>query len=229
MKNINVLGVQLKDMSVRDAIKLTTLYLNSEHLNTICFANTNLMLEARESDSLKEYIEAMDLVVPVSADIVSATGYREREIRSNLFLREFLKKMSREKRKVFIVGKSEEEQVAIRESLLKIDDRLTFFGCFSYTDSEQPGIEDSMINEINSVLPDVVISLLDSPMHEELVAKEKQKVNARIWLILQKENLMVGDCGEIKKSRIREFFERFLFKRVVNRYDLENNEGNEKV
>lgn len=227
MKNINVLGVQLNDLSVREAIKLVAVYLNSESLNTVGFVSTNLLLEARDSDSLRESIEGMDIVVPTKPDIIKASGYREREISNNVFMHEFLKKLSREKRKIFIVGSTEEEQVAIREALLRINDKLVFFGCFSFTD--QDGSEDALINEINSVLPDVVISQIDSPRQEEFIHAAKQKVNARIWLSLQKENLLVAPTGQIKRGKIKDFFDRILFKRVVNKYDSEKNEGNEKV
>ena len=227
MKNINVLGVQLHDFSVREAMKLVSVYLNSESLNTISFVSTDLLLEARDSDSLRECIEGMDMVVPTKPDIIKATGYREREILNNVFLHEFLKKVSREKKKIFVVGSSEESQVAIREALIRINDKLIFFGCFSFGDQE--GVEDALINEINSVLPDVVISQIDSPLQEEVLMNAKQKVNARIWLALQKENILVAPTGQIKRGRVKDFFDRILFKRVVNKYDSEKNEGNEKV
>lgn len=227
MKNINVLGVRLNDLTVREAIKLVSVYLNSESLNTISFVSTNLLLEARDSDSLRESIEGMDIIVPTKPDIIKASGYREREISNNVFMHEFLKKLSREKRRIFIVGATEEDQVAIREALLRINDKLVFFGCFSF--AEQEGAEDALINEINSVLPDVVISQIDSPRQEEFVNAAKQKVNARIWLSLQKENILVAPTGQIKRRSIKDFFDRILFKRVVNKYDSEKNEGNEKV
>lgn len=226
MKSISVLGVQLKDLSVRESLKLANVYLNSDSLSTMCFINTGLMLEARDSSEVKECIESMDMIMPTTADVVSAMGYHEREIANNNYLREFLKKLSREKRKIFIVGRSEEEQVKIREALLALDERLVFFGCFSYVD--QPGVDDALINEINSVLPDVVISLLDSPVQEMLVSRTRQMVNARVWLMLKDENLR-GSAGKIKKvGKVHDFLDKFLFKRIVNKYDSEQSEGSEK-
>lgn len=226
MKSISVLGVQLKDLSVREALKLANVYLNSDSLSTVCFINTGLMLEARDSEEIRNCIESMDMVVPSTADVVSAMGYHEREIANNNYLREFLRKMSREKRRIFIVGSSEEEQVKIREALLSLDEKLIFFGCFSYTD--QAGADDALINEINSVLPDVVISLIDSPMQELLVSRTRYMVNARVWLMLKEENLR-GNTGKIKKvGKVRDFLDRILFKRIVNKYDSEQSEGSEK-
>ena len=224
MKSISVLGVQLNDLSVREAMKLSNLYLNSESLSTICFVNAGLMLEARDSEEVKACIEGMDLVVPTSADVVSAFGYREREISNNLFLKELLKKLSKEKKRIFVVAKSEDDQVAVREALLGINDRLVFFGCFSL--GENVGTEDSLVNEINSVLPDVVVSLLDSPEQEALVMRVKPKVNSRMWLMLKEENLRQATGGNGKLRGIKDFLDRVLFKRIITKYDSTQKEGN---
>lgn len=222
MKSISVLGVRLNDLSVREAIKLSSSYLNSESLSTICFINKGLMIDARDSEDIKSCIEEMDLVIPTSADVVSAYGYREREISNNFFLKEFLKKLSKEKKRIFVVARSEEDQVAVREALLKINDRLIFFGCFSF--GENAGTEDGLINEINSVLPDVVVSLLDSPLQEELVLRAKSKVNSRVWLLL-KEDALWGAAGESKIRSFRDFLDRVLFKRIITNYDSTKKEG----
>lgn len=228
MKNINVLGVQFNDMSVREAMKLVSMYLSTENLNTVCFATTRLLLEARDSEEFKHCIESMDLVIPATTDIFPVTGYRAKEIANNVFLHELLKKFSREKMRIFIVGATEEEQVRIRESLLSINEGLTFFGCFSYN-ADQPGVDDSLINEINSVLPDVVISNLESPLQEQLVNREKQKVNARIWVSLQNESLKSASLKKRGRGWLVDFFDRFIFKRVVDKYDSKKKEGNERV
>ena len=58
--------------------------------------------------------------------------------------------------------------------------------------------EEEIINEINSLEPDCILSVLPSPKQEEFIKDNKSYINARVWM----------GCGEVfgvvsSKSRKR--------------------------
>lgn len=222
MREISVLGVAVRDYSLREALRQVQDYMKDGVLNTVCYLDMDLLMKARDDSNLKDAIEGMDLLVPGNKEILQAGslnyGSREREVEGNFFLREVLKRLAKEKRRVFIVADTQEDLVLLREQLLATQPRLTFFGSFSYNDAV--GVpEDAVINEINSVIPDVIISRVSSPAQELLVMNGKMMVNAKLWIALQSQSVQAPSAGTGSKPGFLEFVKRHIFKRAVNKFD----------
>ena len=226
MRKMNVLGVELKDYSVKESMKRVLTYLNNGSLDTVCFLTTDLLLEAKDNQELKTNIEEMNMTIPSTVDILQAgetvIRSREKEVESNLFLRELLKRLAREKRKIFLIAETEDEIVHMRETLLRMEDRLVFFGSYAY--EMLTGTEDVIINEINNVIPDVIFSRLDSPKQEKLVCENQMKVNAKLWVAFQSANLRIADSGVLKTGGLHTLIDKTIFKRIVNRYENDKEE-----
>lgn len=197
-------------------------FLGNERLDTICYLDRELMVKASDDEQLKSAICEMDLLIPGNVDILRAGGVksksREKEVEGNFFLREILKKLAREKKRVFIVADTQDDLVRLREQLLLIEGRLTFFGSFAYDDLA--GTDDAIINEINSVVPDVILSQISNASQEVLMSKSKLMANATLWLALQPSSLATPI---VKKQRfpnqMLSFIDRVIFKRAVNQFE----------
>lgn len=226
MRRINVLGVELRDYSVKESMKLILQYLNSGSLDTVAFLTTGLLMEAKDNSELKNFIETMDMTVPVTTDILTAGGLnsrnREKEVENNIFLKELMKRLAKDKKKIFLLAETENDLIFMREMLLKFDNRLTFFGSYAY--ENLTGTEDAIINEINSVIPDVVISVLSSPKQEHMISENKMKVNARVWIALTNANLKTTESGELKHGKLHTMINKTIFKRVVTKYENDREE-----
>ncbi len=220
MRRIKVLGIELRDYSVRESMKLITQYLNNGSLDTVGLLTTDLLVDAKDDPELKSYLEEMDMTVPVMEDILHAGGLnvrsREKEVQNNVFLRELMRRLSKEKRKIFLVAETDAELVHLREAMLKIDNKLTFFGSYAY--ENLTGTEEAIINEINSVIPDVVVSYLKSPKQERLIHENKMKVNAQLWVAMRGIALRTTQTGELKHGGLHTLIDKTIFKRVVSRY-----------
>lgn len=221
MKEISVLGIKMNDMSLREALREVDEYLESFRLNTICFLNTELLMKSKDDLSLRNAIQSMDMIVAGSAEILTAGGItahsRRKEVEGNFFLRELIRRLAYEKRKVFIMGKSQEELVHMREVFLKVENKLTFFGSFAL---DGPEIStDAIINEINSVVPDVIISMIPSPDQELIMAENSSMVNAKFWLAIQPETLETLTVNSGQKKGFADFINRLLFRRTVKKFD----------
>jgi len=221
MKEISVLGILMTDYSLRESLRLAESYMDGNTLNTICYLNTELMLLAKDDADLRNAVSGMDLLVPGSTEILKAGGIlsmsRHREVEGNFFLREVLKRFAKERRRIFLLANTQEELVMMRSSLLQIEQKLTYFGSFTYDGPERSDF--AVVNEINSVVPDVIISMVPSPGQEILMNEYARMVNAKLWISLQPGVLKhVND--EKKRSNIfTKFLDKIIFRRTVKKFD----------
>jgi len=220
MREISVLGVSIADRSLRESLRLLGVYMEEEGLRTVCFLTTDLLMKAKDDKSLKEALEGMDLPVTGSVQILEAGGIksatRKREVEGNYFLRELIKRLAREKKKIFLIADTQDALVSLREQLLLMEGKLTFFGSYSFDGPEVS--DDAVINEINTVIPEVVISASASPRQELIMHGAKDMINARLWISLQDETVKaLGSYN--KKGFLSEIIDKLIFKRTVKKYD----------
>lgn len=221
MRRINVLGVELRDYSVKESMRLVTQYLNNGCLDVICFLTTDVLVEAKDNAELKVHIESMDMTIATTADILKTAEpvikSRMKEVENNMFFSEFMKKIGREKRTVFLLAKTEEAAEAMEKNLKALDGRITVVG--KYIMDNLTGNEDIIINEINGIIPDVVFSMLPTPRQEQLIFDNRMKVNAKLWVAL-KENVLSSNLGKPPKvGRLYEMIDKKIFQRVVSKYN----------
>ncbi|MBQ9505471.1 MAG: WecB/TagA/CpsF family glycosyltransferase [Lachnospiraceae bacterium] len=217
MRQIELLGLKLQDYSVREAMRLLHVYVNDDVCNKIDFVTHELLLSASENPELADYIQGADMTVFASSDILEAANMsgraREREIESNLFLKGMLRKFSKEKRGIYSITSSEEAAEALKTELLGINEGLKFCGgsVAQTVDADM----DSIVNDINSVIPDVVVIRLPAGMGEKFMAVNSMKINSRLLVSLGDTELKGLGGGY---TGLRSFIIRRLFKREATKY-----------
>lgn len=221
MREISVLGISMRDMSLREGLRECDGFMKGGSLSTVCFLDTDLLMKAKDDDTLRNAIQGMDMLVAGSTDILRGGGVtarsRIKEVRGNFLLRELLKRFAHEKKKIFIIGNSDDELVLMRERLLQFSNRITFFGSCIYGENEVS--EDAVINAVNSVLPDVIISMIESPAQELLMERSCKMVNSRIWIALRPETLDNTGAGHKSGVGLLKFIESRIFRRTVKKFD----------
>lgn len=221
MKDMNVLGIELKDYSVKEAMKMVNQFLKDAKVDTVCFLSTDILLSAGDNQDLKQWLQSMDLTVPVSTEILYAANLASRqrlkEVENSSFYTEFMKKISMEKRTVFILAEKDATVNASTEFLEKNAPGVQIVG--SYAFENLTGDSDVIINEINSTFPDIVFSRLPSPKQEQFVYENKSKINAKLWMAL-KENFIAkeGKSG-LKIRNLSTLIEKTIFRRHVSKYE----------
>lgn len=226
MKKINLLGIALTDYTLREALKLSNEYLYNGALSTISYISTQILVEAAEHEEQKSWLEAIDMTICGETDILRAaemeTRNRIREVENDEFLKEFIHKLARNKRKVYLIAGNEEEINKLEKYLKAYSPELLIVG--NYTVDFETLNRDNLINDINDIVPNVIISRLPYPMQEQLMHESKMLINADIWLALlehahihtQKRNTFV---------KITNLLYRKLFHRKVNQYRPEEKQG----
>lgn len=222
MKSMNLLGISLTDYSLKEALKLSNQYLYSGALYTISYISTQILVEAVENPEQKEWLEAMDMTVCGEVDILRAanmdTRNRVREVENDEFLKEFIHKLSRNKRKVYLLAKNEAELEKLESYLKSYSYDLIVAGSYA-VDLENVN-QENIVNDINDVVPNVVISKLPYPVQEQLMNDCKKIVNANIWLaLLEHADIHTHISNPLVK--ISNYLYRKIFNRKVNKYNNE--------
>jgi len=181
-----------------------------------------MLIMAGEDAEEKAAIEAMDMTLCGDADILRVAGIksasRQYEVDNLVFLKEFLRRLARNGRKVYLLAESEEEVNLLREDLEALQNGIIIGGSSTATDEE-----DEIINQINDIAPTAVISRMPSKKQEKWMMGAKLLVNAEVWLGISKDMIL----DRTKEPLSRKFMDKVykkIFQSRMNRF----NDGNER-
>lgn len=221
---MNILGVSLTDYSLKESLVLVDDYVKNGALNTILYITTPMLIMAGKDDEEKKSIESMDLTLCGDADIlkVAQIGSVSRlyEVENRVFLKEFLRRIVRGNKTVYLLTESEEESEKLLRELDMFQKGIIIGG------REAVGVaEDSeeIINRINDVAPTVVISRLPAGKQEKWITDARSFLNAEVWLGIPKDMVLGGTKDTLGKKMMGRIY-RKIFRRRINRFK----DGNEK-
>ena len=229
MKVIDVLGMHITDYSLKEAVKLALKYTGSGALNTIFYVSSQVLVDAGESPQQREWLESMDLILygePTVLDVLGENSReRKREIKEDAFLHEYVKKVARGKQSVYLILDSEEKADALDHYLHELHGNVNVVGKYVWTGGDLAA--EDLVNELNDVSPDVIISKLPNVEQQKLICENRRMVNASVWIALLYER--VAKKKEVTFGpKLDWMFYKRLFKRKVNKYENEKAE-NEKI
>lgn len=224
MKVIDVLGMHITDYPLKEAVKQSLKYIGNGAMNTIFYVSSQVLLEAGENPQQKEWLESMDMILCGEPTVLEVLGEKSRErkneIKQDAFLHEFIKKIARGKQKVYLVTDKQEKANQLESYLLELHGSVSIIG--KYIWQEEDGAEE-LVNELNDVLPDVIISQLPHAVQEKLICENRRMINASVWVALLYERA-------VKKRRVTFgpaldwLFYKRLFQRKVDHYESEKAE-----
>ena len=228
MKKVSVLGIHLWDVSVRESIRTMGHYFINHKINVIYFLTTEALLEASANDEMRNYIESMDMTIPMTTDILSAAKvtnrYRIKEVENRQFSKEMLEKLEREQATILLLSETKEQ---MEELHLKLSSRKRLRIVKSVVMEELTGGFDQAINEINQESPQVLISQLEMPRQEQFIYENRKRVNIKIWIAFP-SGFTEKSEESVKQGKLRTLVARTLFKRIVSKYDKNQGEdGND--
>lgn len=225
MRKVQVLSVSMYDYTVREAMRKVEEYFKDGGPGTIAYVNIAGIMEADENEQVKEFYEKMDMTVSADSDILRAanieTRSRIREIDENVFLDEFLKKLVRQRKTVYLLSETDAELTKLEKSLRSYQEALRIVGRFALEHLESD--EDFVVNEINMQNANVLISTLPSFRRIEFYEANHMKLNNNIWLML-KDEVAYQDKKKGLLQRISDNLLRSIFKKRLLQYQSENEE-----
>lgn len=187
MRKMEVLGIPLKDLTIRESMKKVEQFFADEKVSTIALITMKGLIKAQDSPEIKEWMSSLDMTVAVDVDILHAAdiNYRSRihDVENNVFISEFLKKLVRQRKTVYLMSQTEESLKKLEAELLSCEEGLRIVGKAAVDDLEHD--DDFVINDMNMKAPWVLISNLESPKREQFLKENHMKMNARIWMMLR--------------------------------------------
>ena len=155
IKKIDIMGIGLDNYTVRESMRLVETYLSNDVLNTIENISMQMLIASETDPVVHDVISELDLTVIGEKEILKAADadsmQRVQETEQNDFSYEFYRRIP----KLILAGE--------------------------YALENCVGNLDAVINEMNATTPDVIVSILSSPLQEHFFAEHKDKMSATIW------------------------------------------------
>lgn len=225
-EKIDVLGVEIDNVKAEAAMEKTVRFLNTESLSTIAVLSVGMLLKAGEDPEYKRLLEQTDLSIIEDKKILEAAGIlqkeRYKEVEENRYLMRFFDYLDQNKKALVLLCESAEEQNALESFFEKNFPGLIVAGAFALENLVEN--TDSLINDINGVTAEVILSTLKTPVQEEFIAENRAKLNARIWIGTGK-NLKTSGVVELKTGFLGKMIENRIFKKKIIEYQQEKGDS----
>lgn len=218
IKKIDILGIRLDNYTVREAIMQVEAYLSNDALNTIESISMQMLIESESDPVVREVISSLDLAVIGEKEIIQAAGVetmqRLQETEENDFSFEFFKRVERNKKTLYLLGETESKIGNIKGQLESAFPKLVIVG--EYAVENCVGNLEAVINDMNATTPDIIVSVLPTPMQEHFFLEHRDKMNASIWY-------GIGEAGiQRKRYGVGRFFRNLIhlgkLKNSINKY-----------
>lgn len=201
-KKINVLDILIDNFTAKEAMRRTMEYLQSDPTNIVGILTANSLMQAAEIEGYKDNVEQFDMVIAGDTSVLEAAGVDEgpmlKQTETQVYLKMLLRYLGRHRKHVFLLTNSETVCENIHDYLEKEYRSITIAGSIVAREGETA--DDMIINEINGGEIDCVIAVLDSPMQEEFILKNRTLIDTRVWLALGGALI---SAGKTKNNRFR--------------------------
>lgn len=210
-KKINVFDIELDTFSAKEAMKQMIQYLESETISMVEVVTLEMLMQGQDNPQWKEQIQKMDLVIPCEKEILEVSGIHDKtvikDIENKTLLKMLIKYLQRNKKKLFLLAEQEDELEVLKKILTLSGRDIMIVG--QAVLPEAGDRKDNVINEINSLEPDCIVSNLPCPWQEEFIFESYALLNARVWLgcgpMIQKE-MEQKPAGKLKQFFVKRFF-----------------------
>ena len=183
IKTIDVAGIELDNYSVRETIMNVEKNMSDNGFHTIEEVNMEMLLQAESDEVIREALASVEHTVIAERGILEAVGadsyQRKHEIDHHDFFYEMMKRIERNRKTIFVVGEKMEQTEQMCERIMELYPKCEVIGAEAI--EECSGNLDALINEINSQTPDVIISVIPSPLQEHFLVENREKLSAGVW------------------------------------------------
>lgn len=190
MNKIKIFGVEINNLTLKEAVKIVERFLKSDTLNTICTPNTEIVMAAKEDSKLKNIINENDLIIPDGIGLIYGSKMRKKPLKERVTgfdLSIKLLEIANEKGySLFLLGgkegvaKTAAENISIKYPNVKIAG--VHHGYFKGSHNGYNNHEDelNLVQMINSTKPDVIFVGLGFPKQEVWIAENRKRIHGKV-------------------------------------------------
>lgn len=227
---INILDIDIDNFTAKEAMKQFVSSMQSEPLSIIEMMTADSLMQMDETPELKDCISYFDLVLAAdttileSADVADAKNLRD--IEENVFLKMLLRYIHKHHKRVYLLVESEAEGEKLLHYLEHCCRGAQIEGIAKISAVDRA--DDMVVNAINGADIDCVISSLSSPLQEDFVTKNRNILNANVWLGLGKTVFPLEGAG-LAPNRIAQYVVRKIFRKEMERRKRETAQSMQAV
>ena len=182
-ERIELSGVKIDRLTVKEAMELSVKYLNTETVHVIEWITPETLDALEGHDDIKEQMERFDLVLSGGRSVLLSAGESDekilKEAESRLFIKMFARLLHKNHAKVFLFAENKDMLTKLKAQVMKNGKNIIIVESATL---EEHGISDDMIlNRINGVEVDCVLAALASPYQEEFIIRNRMLLNTKIW------------------------------------------------
>lgn len=222
---INVLDIDIDNFTAKEAMQFFVSYLESEPVSVIELVTADSLLRMEEVPGLREAAAGFDLVLAGDATVLESADVTEKrclqEARERVFVRMMMRYLGRNHRRVYLLVESEKEGRELLDYMEKKKCGVQIAGMAKV--SAQDRADDMIVNAINGADTECIISVLSSPLQEDLIVKTRSLLNANVWLGLGKDSFPplgnIGVQGKFAQFLIKKIFQKELEKKKKSESD----------
>lgn len=220
-KKIQILGLEIDNYSVREAILLAESYLNGNSVSTIETVSMKMLTDAENYEVVGHAVREMDLTIIGEKEILLAaeitTPQRLKETTEHEFAHEFMKRVVRNRRKVYLLGEKAEHIDLLKDFLEEKYNKMLIVGDSALEECQ--GDYENIINQVNGEAADVLISILPTPLQEEFLMEYKNKMGVKVWYGMGDYTVLRTES--VLKKFVRSFFHRHTLRKRIEQYQDE--------
>ncbi len=214
-KRVRILDVAVDIAPTRDASETTIQHLKEEGSKVVYFVNSETLLLLQENQEWKELVERSELVLPGNASVNTSVNEILGHKRDPFFLEDYfdiiLDYAVETGCELLLVAEDEEKFISVQENIHEKRPFLTLSGTFLTEQEESP---DHIVNEINSVAPDILLMALTDKKQLEILGTFREQINAGLMLftgdILYHKAVLEAEIPEtIQKLKIENLYKWF--------------------
>jgi len=175
-------GIKIDQYTAKEAMERVVEYMKIESVQTIEMVTLDTL--RCYSKELEWNDNAFNLTLADSRVVLEAVGIKDerllKEADAHLFMKMFVRFLHKNRVKVFLLAENDEVLSNLKEW---IKENYTKIVIVETATLEEHGVSDDMLlNRINGVEAECVLTALPSPKQQEFIAKNRMLMNARIWV-----------------------------------------------
>ena len=214
-ERVRILDVAVDIASTRDASESTIQHLKEEGSRVVYFVNSETLLLLQENQDWKSLVEESELVLPgntgVNVSINEILGHKRDPFYFESYFDAILDYAVEMGCELLLVAEDEEKFISVQENIHEKRPFLTLSGTFLTEQEESP---DHIVNEINSVAPDILLMALTDQKQLEILQIFRNQMNAGLMLftgdILYNKAVSEAEVpGTIQKLKIENLYKWF--------------------
>lgn len=221
MQNVTMLGINLQDRGVDEALGCTSRFLRSSALDVIAYIDYEVIRRAVTDSGIRDLLRSSAVTEWSDSYLLETVGTCDREraaqIDERIFLREVLNTMRDGDRTIALAGESDEaiDRLEAQLSDMAPDLDIAHRQIIHFGDGSAPEDE---INSINRIAPAMIISHTDYHDLAEWLGTASSMINVGIWLALpdtmpisdtRAKGVMTGICDFVKSRILRIRLDRY--------------------